>query len=391
MELKESIKTISGRERYLATAEFRTVDRAFLIQPIPWDETLVRWRNEGLKAENLAEHFGTDTELGYDHPFHTDHGTPLLLPPLERKILSEADEHQIIFEEAGNTVKLFKNNPMQSMPQFVEYPVKNREDWEKIIKPRRDWHTPGWTLQGEELKSYAEKVRTRDYPLGLWAASLYGWPRCWMGVERLSMMFYDDPDLVHEMCEHIAEWAVQTLTPVLNAVQFDFAYIWEDMAGKAGPLCSPSTYRDFCLKPLKRVTNLLRKNGVKHIIVDSDGNNDVLIPLWLEAGVNGLRPFEVAAGCDAIATRRKYGKDLIMQWGIDKRALAKGKDEIDREILSKVPWLCMQGGYFPQVDHLVPPDVSLLNYTYYSKLLRSVVEDPERHLHEAKRRGFWKE
>ena len=205
------------------------------------------------------------------------------------------------------------------------------------------------------------------------------------------MMFYDDPDLVHEMCEHIAEWAVQTLTPVLNAVQFDFAYIWEDMAGKAGPLCSPSTYRDFCLKPLKRVTNLLRKNGVKHIIVDSDGNNDVLIPLWLEAGVNGLRPFEVAAGCDAIATRRKYGKDLIMQWGIDKRALAKGKDEIDREILSKVPWLCMQGGYFPQVDHLVPPDVSLLNYTYYSKLLRSVVEDRERHLHEAKRRGFWKE
>jgi hypothetical protein len=40
---------------------------------------------------------------------------------------------------------------------------------------------------------------------------------------------------------------------------------------------------------------------------------------------------------------------------------------------------------------LVPPDVSLENYTYYSGLMRAVVEDPERHLHEAKQKGFWKE
>jgi hypothetical protein len=41
------------------------------------------------------------------------------------------------------------------------------------------------------------------------------------------------------------------------------------------------------------------------------------------------------------------------------------------------------------VDHLTPPDVSLDNYTYYSALLRRVVEDPERALDEARRRGFW--
>jgi uroporphyrinogen decarboxylase len=134
---------------------------------------------------------------------------------------------------------------------------------------------------------------------------------------------------------------------------------------------------------------LLHQYGVRHIIVDSDGNNDVLIPLWLEAGVTGLRPFEVAAGSDAIAIRRKYGKDLIIQGAIDKRALAAGREAIDREVLSKVPWLCLQGGYFPQVDHLVPPDVSLDNYTYYSQLLRAVAEDPERYLHEARQRGFW--
>jgi len=163
----------------------------------------------------------------------------------------------------------------------------------------------------------------------------------------------------------------------------------DDMAGKAGPLCSPATYREFCLPPLQRVTSLLRQHGIDIIIVDSDGNNDVLIPLWLEAGVSGLRPFEIAADCDPVRTRREY-PGLIMQGGIDKRALAHGQEAIDREILSKVPWLCLQGGYFPQVDHLVPPDVSLANYTYYARLLRGVVEEPERYLNEAKRQGYWK-
>jgi hypothetical protein len=114
----------------------------------------------------------------------------------------------------------------------------------------------------------------------------------------------------------------------------------------------------------------------------------VLAPLWLEAGVNGLRPFEIAAGCDPVAMRKRYGRDLIIQGGIDKRALARGPEDIDREVLSKVPWLCLQGGFFPQVDHLVPPDVPLQNYIYYAQLMRRVVEDPERYLHEAKQRGF---
>ena len=79
-----------------------------------------------------------------------------------------------------------------------------------------------------------------------------------------------------------------------------------------------------------------------------------------------------------------------MQGGIDKRALARGKEEIDREVLSKVPWLCLQGGFFPQVDHLVPPDVSFENYLHYATLLRAVVEDPARYLAERGNAGSGK-
>lgn len=383
---------MNARERWLATAEFRPVDRAFLLAPWMWGSTLARWQDEGLPTKvDLADYFHTDQEDGAPIVTHNPYGTPCLIPPLERKILSETEEYQVIRDECGNTLRIFKNQPGQSMPEYIEYPVKNRQDWETMIKPRRDWRTPGWTPQGEDLRRYGERMKNRDHALGIWCASFYGWPRGFMGVERLSTMFYDDPDLVHEMCEHIAEFSVNLLTPILRAVQFDFAFIWEDMAGKAGPLCSPATYRDFCLEPLKRVTGLLHRHGIRHIIVDSDGNNDVLIPLWLEAGVNGLRPFEIAAGSDPVAIRKRYGKDLIIQGGIDKRALARGREAIEREVLSKVPWLCLQGGYFPQIDHLVPPDVSLENYQYYSTCLHQVVENPSSYLEEAYQKGFWKD
>jgi uroporphyrinogen decarboxylase len=404
---------MNQRERFLATAEFQRVDRAFLLEPWAWAATLRRWSVEGFSSASgssstppadgplddtsmrrafaeadLAAIFQTDREQTAPVEMQGRYG-PHLVPPLERKLLSESAEWQIVRDEEGNTVRLFKDDPTRSMPEWIEYPMQGRSDWETLVKPRLDPRAPGRCPQGQALDDYASSVRNRDYALGVWAGSFYGWPRSLMGVQRLSLMLYDDPGLVHEMCEHIADFTIETLRPVVAKVQFDFAMIWEDMAGKDGPLCSPATYRRFMLGPLRRVTDFLHGRGIQHIILDSDGNNDVLVPLWLEAGVTGLRPFEIAARSDPVTARRQYGKGLVLQGGIDKRALARGPQAIDREVLSKVPWLCLQGGYFPQVDHLVPPDVSLENYTYYARLLRAVVEDPERHLHEARSRGFW--
>jgi uroporphyrinogen decarboxylase len=62
-----------------------------------------------------------------------------------------------------------------------------------------------------------------------------------------------------------------------------------------------------------------------------------------------------------------------MMGGIDKRELAKDRQAIYREIMCKVPYLIERGGYIPHVDHAIPPDVSLANFTYYRELLRKVI------------------
>lgn len=376
---------MTQRERFLKTAAFDNPDRAFLLRPWFWRETLYRFKKEGLPDDtDICGYFGTDAEQGVPLITQGPYG-PHLDPPFEVRFISETDDYIVERDAEGNTVKVFRNDRYRSMPQWISYPMATRRDWENEIKPRLDAKIPGRLPPETEWRAYIESTKNRDYPLGMWCGSLYGWPRSFMGVEAFSYMIYDDPLLVHEMCEHIADFIIELITPVLREIQLDFAFIWEDMAGKAGPLCSPATYREFMAEPLKRIIATLHKYNVQNIIIDSDGNNDVMIPLWLECGVNGLRPFEIAANCDPVATRREYGRDLIIQGGIDKRALALSKEDIEREVLSKVPWLFMQGGYFPQVDHLTPPDVSLENYTYYSKLLRSVAENTEYYLWEAKK------
>jgi uroporphyrinogen decarboxylase len=148
--------------------------------------------------------------------------------------------------------------------------------------------------------------------------------------------------------------------------------IWEDMAYKSGPMISPTMFRKFIMPRYRQLTDLLRSHGIDMIIVDTDGNVNQLIPLWIECGVNASWPLEVAAGNDAIEMRKKYGTDFILMGNIDKQAMARGKEAIREEVMTKVPFLLEKGGYFPSPDHMVPPDVSWENYCYFIDTLREI-------------------
>ena len=64
--------------------------------------------------------------------------------------------------------------------------------------------------------------------------------------------------------------------------------------------------------------------------------------------------------------REKFGKKILMFGGIDKYALMKGRNEINKE-LNRLTVLLEQGGYIPMVDHWIPPEVSLDMFRYYIK------------------------
>ena len=148
----------------------------------------------------------------------------------------------------------------------------------------------------------------------------------------------------------------------------DAFLFWEDMAYKTAPLISPDHARGYMLPRYRKVVDYLTGRGVPLIGLDSDGRIDSLIPVWLDAGINVLFPFEVQAGMDVLKVRKEYGRGLRLWGGVDKRALAKGPSAIDAELLRLGP-LIDEGGYIPHTDHTIPPDVSYENYCYYMKRL----------------------
>jgi len=194
----------------------------------------------------------------------------------------------------------------------------------------------------------------------------YWLAREWMGTEGVSYGFYDEPALMHEMMEFIADYTIEVSKPVLQETDVDYVMLNEDMSMKNGPLLSPSSYREFVFPHMRRLVDFFKQHGVRYMFVDSDGNPDLLVPLLMDAGVDGLWPLERVADADPHVFRKKYGRQLRLSGGVDKMRVAQGRDEIDRHLAELCP-LIEEGGFIPTIDHTVPPDISLDNFEYYMK------------------------
>ncbi len=134
-----------------------------------------------------------------------------------------------------------------------------------------------------------------------------------------------------------------------------------------------STVFDELMVPkYRRITEYLKKRfGITVNVLDCDGQIYELVPGWLACGINCMFPIE-SAHTDPLYLREKYGHQLLLIGGVDKKALICGKDAIDREIERLAP-LVEDGGYIPTVDHRVPPDVSFENYCYYLEKKKEIL------------------
>ena len=170
----------------------------------------------------------------------------------------------------------------------------------------------------------------------------------------------------------LTDFWISLFEEILSEIEVDSVKFWEDMAYKNGPLVSPEIGREFMLPCYKKITDFFISKGIKNFLLDSDGDCRKFIPIWIEGGITGLCPNEVQANMDVVSLRKKFPA-LQLSGGIDKMCLIKGKESIDNELNTKIPYMLETGGYIPYVDHLVPPDVPWENYKYYRKKLEQLI------------------
>jgi len=349
---------MTSAERFLACMSYASVDRPPLWEWGPWPTTLRRWQREGLAAgQHPPQLSECDAKLQC--------GVDLwMLPRFEQRVLAESEESVTTVTDRGIVMRQLKDPESMSMPEHLAYPVTSAADWQ-ALKKRFDPADParfpagwrdrcrGWHVQQPVLLFQGPR-----------SPSLFGFVRELLGPERALLAFYDEPNLVHDMMEYAAAFFIDVFLRTTEHAPVTTLFFWEDMCYRGGSLISPALFREFMVPRYRRVTDVARSKGVEVIFVDSDGNVEELIPLWLESGINGVYPMEVAAGMDVGALRRRFGRDLLMTGGIDKRVLARTRDDIDVELESRVR-VAEQGGYIPHLDHAIPHDVPYANFAYY--------------------------
>ncbi len=364
---------MNDRQRFWRWVNFKDVDR------LPfWADWLGPWRTWRKQGLPVSEDIGDEKfrewcldHFGFEGMFSVFWGVPRLpveigpCPAFETIILEEKEDYKLLRQGNGVIVQQFSRvEGSLFSTHFVEYPIKNRADWIRYRDEHLDPHAAGRYPPPEQWETLINKLKNRDYVISIDGGSFYGFLRDWIGFENLSYLLYDEPRLVHEMMDYLADFFVQILHKAVHDVDIDFALFWEDMCYKAGPLLSPTMFREFMLPCYKKVTTFLVEHGVELSWVDCDGNIEALIPCWLEGGVRGFYPLEVASDMDAARLRQKYGQQIVMWGNVDKRALTKGKEAIDAEMARLAPAVA-QGGFIPLVDHAVPDDVPYQNYLYY--------------------------
>ncbi|MFH1570908.1 MAG: hypothetical protein ABIL09_23140 [Gemmatimonadota bacterium] len=351
------------RSSLRATLHFERPERICQFEWGYWPETVARWRDEGMTGDPWDA-------AGITH-YHRAPVNVRLCPPFETEVISETASTRIVRDGMGVVKEEAK--AATTLPRFLSHPVSSMKDFESLKErleardPRRypaDWQSQAARLAG----------RTSIAVMGGTEISFFGWHRDLMGVERLLVAYYDQPELVHAISRHHVAFLKELYAPLLREVQFDFVFMWEDMSFKNGPLISPAFVRQYMLPYYREVIGFFRSFGETKVLLDSDGDVRQLIPLFREAGVDGMLPFEVAAGMDIRRVAAEH-PDLIICGGLDKRELAKGRAAIDRELEGKLPTLFRRGGYLPSLDHHVPPDVSWADFRYYLRRTQELYEE----------------
>jgi len=295
----------------------------------------------------------------------------LLYPKYEPRVLEE-DEKYLRYVDIDGITRLFQKRE-QVMPSGMSWPIKDWDSWLEIKNERlrldniSERFPDNWPELVEEYKNRDYVLTVGGYPLGFFGTLVH-----LLGYMNLFYYYYDHPDLLKDILQHLTDLWIAIWEEVISQVEIDVAHIWEDMSSNKGSMVSPDIVREFMLPYYKQITSFLKSKGVNIILVDTDGDCNELIPLFMEAGVTGLYPMEVSAGMDVIAARKKY-PDLQIGGGIPKSHIPLGRKRID-EFLEDVDFLLKQGGYIPFGDHFIPPEVPWEDFKYYREKLNRIID-----------------
>ncbi len=382
---------MNSRQRTIAFLDGEAVDRIPVVHFGFWKETLLKWAREGHISREEAQDWSDSNEiddvisarLGFDYDwapaFDPGH---YLRPFFEERVVRELPDGSRHFQNREGVIELEVPGAV-SIRSEIKHLLVDRESWEDLYRWRFEWDPDrvgeapirigDRTLPFGQGGAEALNQWDPDRPMGLACGSFIGWVRNMLGVEGLSYLTVDEPELVEEIINTNAALSLRCLEETLSqSDKFDYGHFWEDICFNMGPLVNPAFFKEKVAPWYRKTSELLARHGIRYISVDCDGCIDALVPIWLESGINVMFPIEVGTWNASIAPwQEAYGSALKGVGGVRKSVFSRDQAAVDEEIERLKP-LIAHGGYIPCPDHRIPPDAKWELVQYYTERLRGL-------------------
>jgi uroporphyrinogen decarboxylase len=373
---------MTGRERTARLLRHEPVDRVGLFE-VFWVETARRWAREGHFAAGGGR---TDPAAQANASADTTRSIPIVEQAEDHfrlelrrcralNLVADLDVGEVIVEENattrvvrdGNGALLRWRKDASGAPEHIDFRVKDRAGWEEHIRPRLlDRSLFERRIDREYYRRMRTKCDAENLFLTLGAVGAFDLmvPMC--GHQHVLLGTMDDPAWVQEMGDVYSRLTVELLDELVAAEGApDGLWVWDDLGYRNRPFMSPAMYRELIMPAHRRLFAWAHDRGLP-VILHSDGFVEPLIPSLIEAGIDCLQPLEVKAGMDLLRLKRQYGRQLAFIGGMDARVLVTNdREQVRRELETKLPHAMAGSGYILQVDHSVPDQVDYETYRYF--------------------------
>lgn len=298
-----------------------------------WDQTINRWRGEGLPAElelyDIKRHFGLDVN------------------------------YQIWFGQWSQAPTGLDGGGY----------IRNEADYEALLPILYPDPVP---FDRELWARWAEEQERGEVICWISLSGFFWWPRVLFGIAPHLLAFYDYPELMHRINRDQLAYMKRCVESFCEVCTPDFMTFGEDMSYNHGPMIGKAAFDEFMGPYYREIIPLLKARGIV-CLIDSDGQVEPLIPWFEEVGLEGILPLERMAGVDVNRIREKH-PEWRMIGGFDKTVMHLGEAAIRAEFERLMP--AARTGYFvPSVDHQTPPGVSLRDYELYVRLLKEYMAE----------------
>ena len=233
-------------------------------------------------------------------------------------------EGQPMFDPLGGRERTTLNQPgifaeCQSLQEVETYP------W-----PEADYLD--FTAVLEEIRQHPDKAVFT----GLWSPFFHRISD-FFGMDNYFVKMYTDPLIVQAVTEHVVNFYVEANIRFFDQLgdDADIFFFGNDFGSQRDLLISPKLFQKFVLPGFKQLMTVAKQYN-KKVLLHSCGAIFKVIPLLIEAGIDGLHPLQAKAKDMHAENLKQFKDDIAFIGGIDTQALLinatpqQVKDEVNR-------------------------------------------------------------